>query len=151
MTKISSAPVTKQPAIHDIYNTFSVMGNEEVLFESTAERRRCGCLDISYTTLTDARVLLRMERQPCYCCCSRRNANDYTIFLRDIAQIRLTKELRENCDCCRCCIRRCHSPEVLEIRGTFGSKILRIPEQDLLNFQYELPIRVGNHKLISHH
>lgn len=145
------APVIKQPTTYEIYNTFSVMGNEQVLYDSTTEKRRCGCLDVSYTTLTDARLVVRKERQPCYCCCSQRNADDYSIFLRDIALIRQTTELRENCECCTCCIRRCRSPEVLEIRGTFGSKILRIPEADLLNLQYEIPTRAGNHKLISHH
>lgn len=145
MTKINSAPVTRQPIIHDIYNTFSIMGNEQVLYEGNKEQRRCGCKNIYYTTLTDARILTRTERQVCWCCPSQGNHWDVSIFLRDIAQIR---QIQEDCNCCICCRR---SGDMLELRGVFGSKILHLPEDDLVNLQYEIPIRTANHKLISHH
>ena len=142
MTKINSASITKQPIIHDIYNTFSIMGNEEVLYEGSKEQRRCGCTNIYYTTLTDARILTRTERQVCWCCPPQGNYLDVSIFLRDIALIR---QLKENGNCCR------RSAETLELRGVFGLKILRLPESDIDNLQYEIPIRTANHKLISHH
>lgn len=141
MTRMNSAPVTTQPIIPDIYNTFGIMGNEKILYDGNKERRRCGCTDVYYTTLTDARILTRTERQICWCCSSQGNYSDVSIFLRDIGQIR-EKHIR--CCCCR-------SEEILELRGVFGSKILHLSEDDFVNLQYEIPIRTANHKLISHH
>jgi hypothetical protein len=108
MSKVNSAPIKKQPVNQEVYNTFPVMGNEEVLYEYTQENKFCGCTDIYYTTLTDARVLIRESR------------------------------------CCR-------KSKIMELRGIFGSKILRIPENDMNDLQMEISTRVGNHKLISHH
>jgi hypothetical protein len=137
MSKVNSAPIKKQPVNQDVYNTFPVMGNEEVLYEYTQENKFCGCSDIYYTTLTDARVLIRIDTTTC---CNQQDYTDSSLFLRDIAVIRLIRESR----CCR-------KSKIMELRGIFGSKILRIPENDMNDLQMEISTRVGNHKLISHH
>jgi hypothetical protein len=148
MTRIDSAPVTKQPTNYEIYNTFGVMGNETVLHETVYEEKTCGCATNYHTTLTDARLLIRSEPIGC---CNRRNHSDVSVFLRDIAEMRETTETRDNCGCCVCCVRCCHFPKILEIRGAFGSKTLHIPKDDLASLQVAIPVAIGNHKLISHH
>jgi len=148
MARIGSAPVTKQPNNYEIYNTFSIMGNEKILHESIFKENTCGCGANYHTTLTDARLIIRTEPKNC---CNRRNYSDVSIFLRDIAEIRQTTEIRDDCEFCACCVRCCHSPKIIEIRGTFGSKILHIPKDDLASLQIAIPVAIGNHKLISHH
>lgn len=148
MTRVSSAPVTTQPDNYDIDNTFTRMGNEVLVHECMFQEGNCGCITKYYTTLTDARLLLRTETtncryQPLY--------SDVSIFLRDIAELRRSTEARDNCDFCRCCVRCCRSPTILEIRGVFGSKTLHVPNEDMDNLQFEIPARAGNHKLISRH
>jgi hypothetical protein len=148
MSQIGSAPVTKQPNNYEIYNTFSMMGNENCLHEWIFEKRICGCITTHYNTLTDARLLTRKNTRYC---CYQGDHTDYSIFLRDIAEIRRLTELHENCPCCRCCIHCCRSSKIIELRGTFGSKRISIPIEDMENLQIEISAAVGNHKLISHH
>lgn len=147
MASVSPTPVTQQPESYNIGFTFSRMGNEVVVNESEYDEGCCGCMTKYYTTLTDARLLFRNESKTC---CCRSTHYDVSYFLRDIAEIRQSSELSDNCDFCRCCVRCCRSQKILEIRGVFGSKTLHIPKEDLKFLQYEIPARAGNHKLISH-
>ena len=149
MSKISSAlPITEQPGSYQVYNTFNLMGNEKIVHECTKEKKCCGSSDAYYTTLTDARLLIRKETTTCG---SRRNYMDLSIFLRDIAEIRQSTVARDNCGCCACCLCCCWGAKIIELRGVFGEKILRVPEKDMENLQIEIPGLAGNHKLISHH
>jgi hypothetical protein len=148
MSRVGSTPITKQPTNYEIYNTFGVMGNEIIVHEWTFEEKKCGCTTNSYNTFTDARLVIRTETTNC---CHQQNHNDVSIFLRDIAELRQSTKFRDNCSFCKCCIRCCRSPKIIEIRGTFGSKILYIPNDDMDRLQIEIPAAAGNHKLISHH
>jgi hypothetical protein len=141
MTKVSSTPVTKQPGSYEIYSNFAVMGNEKVLYQCTEEKGSCGSKNIYYTTLTDARLLIRIETTNC---CNQEDYIDVSISLRDIAVIRQCRESRGICRCCGI-------SKLMELRGTFGSKRIPMTEKDMIDIQLEMSARIGNHKLISHH
>ena len=148
MSRVAAVPITTQPINHEIFNTFALMGNETVLKEWKYEKRCCGPTATYYNTLTDARLLIRKERTVC---CNKKNDADVSIFLRDIAQLRQMPENHYDSVCCTCCIQCCKSPKITELRGIFGSQILYIPEAEMDYLLIEIPRRVGDHKLISHH
>jgi hypothetical protein len=148
MARGGSIHITQQPPDLDISNSFSLMGNEKFLHTWTFEELVCGCGGTYYTTLTDTRLLLRSEEVNRYNCCCKSSRTDKSIFLRDISEMRESRETRNCCSslCTNCCRREQKS---IEIRGTFGSEILHIPQTEMDNLQIEIPAAIGNHKLVS--
>lgn len=151
MTSVGAAYIRKQPQAQDIHNSFGLMGNENLLRTWEFKEGRCSCSGSYYTALTDTRLLLRSEDTTCCACCSEVTHTDASIFLRDIAQMR---ESRESEDCCtrtcpRCCTCCCTVSKFMEVRGTFGSEILHISKEDMSRVQVEIPAAIGNHKLVS--
>jgi hypothetical protein len=151
MASVGAAYITKQPRDYDIHNSFGLMGNEHLLRTWTFKEGTCGCTGSYYTTLTDTRLLLRFEDTACCSCCGEASHIDASIFLRDIAEMRESRDGQDCCSracstCCGCC---CHSPKHLELRGSFGTEILHVSHGDMPKVQIEIPAAIGNHKLVS--
>jgi hypothetical protein len=148
MSKNVSSPVTNQPHPDGFNNHFSLMGNEIFLQEWTFKEGCGGCSAIYHTILTDTRLLIRSETKSC---CAP-DYNDVSMFLRDIAEMRVTTENHDCCSklCAKCCACCCHGPKLIELKGVFGSQVLHIPKADMENMQITLPAAIGNHKLVNH-
>lgn len=149
MASVGAAYIRKQP--YDIHNSFGLMGNENLLRTWEYREDSCSCAGSYYTTLTDTRLLLRAEDTKCCTCCSEPKHADASIFLRDIAEMRESRESQDCCTrccpaCCSCC---CNTAQYMEVRGTFGKEILHVSKEDLTKIQVEIPAAVGNHKLVS--
>lgn len=153
MTGVGAAYIRKQP--FDIRNSFGLMGNENLVRVWEYREETCSCSGSYYTTLTDTRLLLRSEDTKCCTCCSEPKHADASIFLRDIAEIRESRDSQNCCVrccptcCCACCNSCCNIAQYLEVRGTFGKEILHLSKQDMPRVQIEIPAAIGNHKLVS--
>jgi hypothetical protein len=151
MSSVGAAYITKQPRDHDIHNSFGLMGNENHLRTWVFQEGTCGCTGSHYTTLTDTRLLLRSVDTECCRCCGEATHTDASIFLRDIAEMRESTESKDCCahlcgKCCGCC---CRVPKYMELRGSFGTEILHVSQEDMTKAQVEIPAAIGNHKLVS--
>jgi hypothetical protein len=162
MAAVGAAYISRQPRSFDVHNSFGLMGNENLLRTWIFRDEGCGCAGSYYTNLTDTRLLLRAEDSTCCSCscCGEHGHADASIFLRDIAEIRESKESQgcctrfcaKCCGCCGCCESSgccCHSPKHLEVRGVFGSEIIHVSKEDVPKVQIEIPAAIGNHKLVS--
>lgn len=150
MSKVGSANITNQPRFHDIHNSFALMGNEKFLHEYKVEEGSCGCGSIYYTSLTNARLLIRSESKSCCSCGKKSDHIDISIFLRDVVEVREAMSTRHCCSSCiTCCSSSKRSSNLVEVRGVFGSHILHIAGDDMQHLQIELPAAVANHKLVS--
>lgn len=151
MSKITPAFITKQPHYTDIHNSFGLMGNEAFVSEYKVEDGGCGCSRIYHTTLTDTRLLIRSE--PIGCChCCQPDHMDVSVFLRDVVEILEFVETRHCCSsCCDTLCSCCGTNDLIEIRGTFGSQILRIPREEVKNLLIDIPTAIANHKLFVRH
>jgi hypothetical protein len=141
MSKIGPNQITKQPQNDEIHNGFGIMGNEILLKQWKFEETTLGCSTIYHMILTDTRLLIRKETTGC--CDS--DHTDFSVFLRDIAEIRESSEGYNCCPFCTCC---CRAPKVMKIRGAFGSHTLHIPKAHMASLQIEIPAAIGNHKLV---
>jgi hypothetical protein len=155
--------ITSQPAAFPVPNSFDLMGNENLLrvwkYDKTGGGGggcccACGCTDSYYVTLTDTRLLLRIQDQSCCKCCYEPFHQDSSIFLRDIAEMR-ESTVGMGCwacccaRCCPCCSSCCPTPKCIELRGSFGSKFVHVNKNDVAQLQVEIPAAIGNHKLVS--
>jgi hypothetical protein len=93
MSKVGPNHITKQPQNYEIHNGFCMMGNEILLKEWKFEEKTWGRTAVYHMALTDTRLLIRKETNGC--CDS--DYTDFSIFLRDVAEIR---ESTKTGNCC---------------------------------------------------
>jgi hypothetical protein len=148
MSMIRSAVVTVQPNTANVYNSFSLLGNERVLLECFAEEKSCVRTTKYHTALTTSRLLLRTE-QPhiCRCCRTEQSHTDAAIFLRDIAEIQQVN----NTHCCLiswCIQSNCVKVNAIKVCGAFGTEIVRAQPEDLAKLQMGIPTVGADHKIV---
>lgn len=84
--------VTRQPRNTNLHNSFDLLQSEQVLNQWQSDEccSQC-CGSVHYTTLTDQRILLRVDGCTVWsclcCCCCDRPHQDKSIFLHKIAEM----------------------------------------------------------------
>lgn len=154
--------VIHQPQVYyrSMKNTFNLLIGEKVFRYWRYTDHSCCCKNSYDTVLTNVRLLTRYKYT---CCngCSESSHTDSTVFLRDIDQIRESRDEDIDCFCftwigllclwpCYL-IRRicCPKPKCLEISGTFGSELIRLNQQDMSTAQVDLSTVIIHNKNIA--
>ncbi|CAF2935421.1 unnamed protein product [Rotaria sp. Silwood2] len=151
MTYPPNAPiVTSQPQQYDIQSNFGMFPGERLLYHCELKTGCCQLGDVYYTSLTDTRYVSRIEFCICCGCCCKKPYTDTSIYLRDVAELREVTDNRCYCKfctngcwtCCCCCM----ITKRLQLRGSFGSHIIRIHGKDTSDFESMITEAIAKHK-----
>ena len=143
--------VTSQPKQYDIHSNFGMFPGERLLYHSELKTGCCQLDDWYFTSVTDLRYIARKEFCICCGCCAERPYDDICIYLSDVAELQEVREGTGCCqgcrlDCCSCCC-FCMTSKHLQLRGSFGSHVIHIPDTDRSDFEVLMAEAIGRHKL----
>ena len=152
--------VIDQPKRYDIHSNFGMYPGERLLYHGEMKAGCCKIGNHYYTTVTNTRYVARNEQFVCCGCCCKRPYIDTCIYLRDIAEVRETREdigcciscCEYCCSCCACLCCCCFMiPKRLQFRGAFGSHTVHLYGKDTPDFELMINEAIAQHKLLNPH
>jgi hypothetical protein len=161
----SNQPIILQPI--QIDNAFFITPGERIRQIYECDVSVCGCGPIYTVTLTDARIIQRLQD---HMCCCEGDRIDSMLFLSDISSIKNTFKIRCGTPCvysgaacflllcfpigllCSLCRLFCSKdiPKTITLNGAFGKEEFIFSHRDVYAALGDIPAAAMPHKISSH-